>query len=118
MKVNHQTSLCILSLFITCTCFADQIVINNNNQPANPTPPPCNNQPANQLNGVEPGTYTTKNPNGGYNTVYTTGDKQPYIVDNNCDQQPIIQPYVYTQPPYNGKPGGGNRPVVPRGLQR
>lgn len=118
MDIIQRFILTLLPFFIAGTCYADQVIINNNPQPANSNPPTCNNQPTNQPGGLPPGTYSTKNPGGGYNTVYTTGDKQPYIVDNNCNQQPIIQPYVYAQPPYNGKPGGGNRPSMPKGLQR
>lgn len=60
--------------------------------------------------GTPPGTYQTKNSDGSVNTIYTTGDKQPYMVDNTCNQQqPIIQPYVYPNVPYNN--GGG--PVNP-----
>lgn len=115
MDTIHRVLLQLLPLIITGTCYADQVIINNNAQPANSNPPTCNNQSSNQSQGLPPGTYKSQNPDGSYSTVYTTGDKQPYIVDNNCNQQPVIQPYVYTQPPYYGKPGGGNRPIKPNG---
>lgn len=111
MKAN----LTLLSLALVCTavtCYADQpIIINNNNNNAQP-PQQNNNCNDNQSsnNGQKPGTYYQSNPRGGTDTVYTTGDKQPYIVDNNCNNTntPIIQPYVYTNPP---GPGPGPRPV-------
>jgi len=60
----------------------------------------------NQSYGTDtpPGTYYQSNPHGGMDTVYTTGDKKPYIVDNNNNnmQQPIIEPNVY--PPTNPAP--------------
>lgn len=107
----------LLPIIISGTCYADQVVINNNTQPADSNQPTCNNQPSNQPQGLRPGTYSQQNPDGTYSTVYTTGDKTPYIVDNNCNQQPVIQPYVYTQPPLygNDKPNGGNRPNKPGG---
>lgn len=48
------------------------------------------------------GAYNTKNSDGSSEQLYTTGEKKPYITDNNCgssSQQPIIQPYVNFQPP-------------------
>lgn len=115
MDTIHRAILKLLPFIVAGSCYADQVIINNNAQPANSNPPTCNNQPSNQPQGLPPGTYKSQNPDGTYNTVYTTGDKQPYIVDNNCNQQPVIQPYVYTQPPFYGKPGGGNRPNKPNG---
>jgi hypothetical protein len=47
------------------------------------------------------GTYIIKQADGSTDTLYTTGEKKPYIVDNNSNApiQPIIQPYVTIQPP-------------------
>lgn len=61
-----------------------------------------NNQNQSVSNNETIGTSYQKNPSGGYNTVYSTGNKQPYYVDNGCNQQssPIIEPYVeYNQHP-------------------
>lgn len=100
---------------IQCCCliapisaYADQTIINNNAQTPYPVQPQCNNGYSTNT-GTPPGTYQVQNGNGTTSTVYTTGDKQPYIVDNNCNQNQTIQPYVYVQPPMPG-PGPGPGP--------
>jgi hypothetical protein len=89
---------------------SDPVIINNNNAGQASSPSPCNNNSyGTPSNGLPPGTYTTNNGNGTTSTIYTTGDKQPYIVDNNCNPSPIIQPYVNV-PPIGGGPNPGPRP--------
>lgn len=93
------------ALMMNCVRADSPVNIINNNYPAQQTPSQnCNNNQANDDTGQRPGTYYQSNPNGGNDTVYTTGDKKPYIVDNNCNNQPIVQPYIY------GVPGGGHVP--------
>lgn len=98
------TMAAIASLLAVSACYADQpIVINNNNNNSQPAQQSsnCNDNSQNDNSGQKPGTYYQSNPRGGTDTVYTTGDKKPYIVDNdNCNNTPpIIQPYVYSNPP-------------------
>lgn len=96
----------ILSGFVQQT-FADNtnVTINNGSQ-SEPQQNCQNNQSSNQ-NENTGGVYYKSNPNGGTDTVYTTGNKQPYIVDNNCNNTPIVQPYVYAPGPWGG--GGRHR---------
>lgn len=82
------------------------VIINNNaNQPANTQPSNtqgCNNQSSVDPNAQRPGTYYQSNPNGGTDTIYTTGDKTPYNADINCNNNstPVtVQPYVYAPLP-------------------
>jgi hypothetical protein len=95
-----------LFVLTSSIAFADPTTIINNNNSGTTPYAGCGN---NTNNGpyVPPGTY--KQADGSIN--YTTGNKQPYIVDN-CNNTPV-QPYVYAQPPANGiMPGPvGNRPV-------
>lgn len=94
------------------TSYADPTVINNNNNvgaAGNGCGTPTNNGPY-----VPPGTYHAAD--GSIN--YTTGNKQPYIVDNGCNNTPV-QPYVYAQPPANGvMPGPVGGAGRPGGLRR
>lgn len=46
-----------------------------------------------------PGVYTQQNPDGSSSTNYTTGDKNPYIVDPPNNNNAAIQPFVYAEPP-------------------
>lgn len=99
-------SATILSALTFDYANADQTVINNNyggqaapsanNSPCNPYAPPSG-----------AGTYNVKNSDGGSNNIYTTGNKQPYLVDGcNNNNSNNVQPYVYAQPPGPGpKPG-------------
>lgn len=111
MKMKTKmTFLAIVFMLIQAPfAIADNIVINNNPAPpqsneAPPPPPPPAQQgggcpPANQNNIYDPrvppaGVYHTSNAD-----TYTTGEKKPYIVDNNCNNnsaQPT--PQVYVQP--------------------
>lgn len=87
--------------------FADPVVINNNASPSQQQPSasasPC--PPANQNNIYDPrvppmGVYQSQNPDGSYSTTYTTGEKKPYITDNNCNNNSNnVQPYVFTPAP-------------------
>lgn len=46
------------------------------------------------------GVYSTQQKNGSSNTEYTTGEKKPYIVDNNCSEMTTpIQPNIWVKPP-------------------
>jgi hypothetical protein len=112
-----------LYLLLQTTCFADQTIINNyssspnNSAPSAPSAPSCNsNQNSNNdKNDTPPGMQIIQNGDGSSSRVFSTGTKNPYIVDNNCNSQPIIQPYIYpgypnVNPhpgPFNG--GGGRR---------
>jgi hypothetical protein len=86
----------ILGLVVMSSANADQApIINNNVNGGSGGNTPCYNgmSPGPAPSGIRPGTYVNRNADGSSNTQYTTGDKQPYIVDNNCQQQ-NIQPYV------------------------
>lgn len=113
IKTNRFVLTGIISTILIATSYtvcADQTIINNNNQPPDNSAQ-CNNSYGTSGNGLPPGAYTIQNGNGSTDRLYTTGDKQPYIVDNNCNQSPVIQPYVYTQPPYAGPtPSPGPKP--------
>jgi hypothetical protein len=105
MKSAILTFICIAGFSLT-NCYAENPVIINNNNNNNP-PTQNNNCNGNQSaapqtsDAQRPGTYYRSNPSGGTDTIYTTGDKTPYIVDNNnnCNNQPIIQPYINGIPP-------------------
>lgn len=108
------------SLLSMPSAYADQTIINNNYGGSAPNSAPaqssCNNQTAvNQAQSsygtnTPPGTYTVKRGDGSSETIYTTGDKKPYIIDNGCNSTPI-QPYIYAQPPFPGPgPGPGPKP--------
>lgn len=118
-----RISLAFVSLLIFSTLtYADNVTINNTQAPA-PQPQqqaqqsPC--PPANQNDIYDPrvppaGVYTQKYSDGSSQTTYTTGEKKPYIVDNNCNANPAPQPYVAITPnyPYNNgnrQGGGGQR---------
>ncbi len=113
MKAIHKILLFSLLTIAINQAFADApVVINNNN--TNNQPPQsgsnCNNNQASKKKEVRPGTYYQSNPQGGMDTVYTTGDKTPYVVDNNNCNQPMVQPYVYgVQPGPPGPPGPRGR---------
>lgn len=112
----HNTRLALfagLMIMAFNHAYADPpIVINNNN--SNASAPPansgCNNSApsGHNPNDLRPGTYYKADPNGGTDTVYTTGDKTPYMIDNNnCNNnQPIVQPYIYGTQPVPPRPRG------------
>lgn len=91
--LSMVAAFCLASVNLTAQ--ADQAPIINNNVNNGSGSSPCYNgmSPGPAPSGIRPGTYVTKNADGSSNTQYTTGDKQPYIVDNNCGQQ-NIQPYI------------------------
>lgn len=106
----------ILSVMALQPAHAGNTVINNNYPAAPqmaPAAPPaapgssCGQNAANNSydSGQQAGVYTTDNGNGGTNTVYTTGEKKPFIVDNNCGGTPPIQPYVEYNAPTAGSGG-------------
>lgn len=101
-----KTKIAFLSLFflifLVHNSFSDTVIINNAPNSNQPTQPKCN---ANQNDIYDPrvppaGVYYTRNPDGSGTQTYTTGEKKPYITDNNCGGtstpivQPIIQPRV------------------------
>ncbi len=99
-------------LFSSVTCYAEQAIINNYNsapqQPQAQNNCNQNNNDDDNNNGKE-GMSVVNNGDGSSSDVYSTGTKKPYNVDNsNCNQQPVIQPYVY--------PNGG--PFPPRPMPR
>ena len=69
---------------------------NQNNYAPNQPPTPPQPQANYNSNGLPPGTYNVQNGNGSSSTIYTTGDKQPYIVSPPTTgmESPVIQPYV------------------------
>ena len=99
--IRNATILCFY--LATTQALADQVTVNNNNsspgynQPAVAVPT-C--PPANQNNIYDPrippaGVYRSQS-----STTYTTGEKKPYITDNNCNNSTApAQPYVFVQPP-------------------
>jgi hypothetical protein len=97
--------LAIYSITMFPVVYAGDTIINNYPSPpaAAPAPVPATTSPCGQASnsigtGVQPGTYAQ--PKGG--TIYTTGDKKPFIVDSGCNNTPPISPEVYYTPP------GGN----------
>ncbi|RDI39954.1 hypothetical protein [Aquicella lusitana] len=93
---------CFLGLIVSySSAYADQINVNMNNNPNTGQPqqvvvPQC--PPANQNNIYDPrvppaGVYQSQN-----STTYTTGEKKPYITDNNCNSNTNTQPYVFVNP--------------------
>lgn len=79
--------------------FADTTIINNNNNNSGQQPQQSCDNSSNNHDGIKPGTYNINHGDGTSETIYTTGDKQPYFGDNNCNQ-PAIQPYVQPIIPY------------------
>lgn len=102
----RQTLALLFSCIALTSTYADDNQITINNNAATPPQSQANNNNGcvgnnNQPEGMRPGTYYTSNPNGGTDTVYTTGDKTPYNLNdsNGCDNNnnittPIIQPYI------------------------
>lgn len=103
-----KLTLGILLICLSQIVSADPVIINNNTNTAPPQQaapqdnsqqlPPCR---ANQNDIYDPrvppaGVYSTRFQDGSSSTVYTTGEKKPYITDNNCGSStsPIVQPYV------------------------
>lgn len=120
MKTLSTFSACLF-FFITSSAFSDPTtIINNNNQAAPSTPQSNCNPPSNSYGtGLPPGTYNRPHGDGSSDEIYTTGDKQPYIVDNNCNPNQGIQPYVYVQPPFVGPgPGPAGAPIGPHPMPR
>lgn len=108
MKRNCCYFIIASALSMATFVYAEQNVVNN----AAPvqSAPQCG---GNQNNIYDPrvppaGVYSTRNSDGSSNTVYTTGEKKPYYVDNYCNQPTsAVQPVVF-----GGGWGGG--PVGPR----
>lgn len=104
MKSNlaKQTLLVIMTCWVSAALAAEQPIIinNNNNNSSGQGANNCDPQAQNDTKGTPPGTYYRKTPQGS-DTIYTTGEKKPYIVENPCNQQNVAQPFVYTYPgPY------------------
>lgn len=112
MKIKFRPQLSILLLCTATAALADSppIIINNNTAPPASSSQPsstqnCQNQQQVDPNAQRPGTYYSKNPNGGTDTNYTTGDKTPYNADINCNNTTVpIQPYVYAPLPLPANP--------------
>jgi hypothetical protein len=104
--------LLIIQSSITNAEAQQPVIINNNNSGGGyGNQAPCNPYP--NYNGtMRPGTYTIQTgPGGQSDTVYTTGDKQPYYVDSPCGNSgspAVVQPYVYGP---NVGPGTNPGPV-------
>ncbi len=112
MKINAK--IACLFTFLTLQQFnpvqADQTIIYNGNNSAGNQAPAMSGCENNAPPGMPPGHYVKQNSDGSTDQVYTTGDKQPYIVDPNCGQQPtIVQPYIQPIIPGTG-PRPGPRP--------
>jgi hypothetical protein len=85
------------------------VVINNNSSPqqdSQPQQPACSGDMGTSTDPRVPpaGVYTSRNSDGSSNTLYTTGDKKPYYVDNPCNNNNAAmnnpqQPQVIVQPP-------------------
>lgn len=102
MKIRKSLLIMLMMIYSIESHADNSVIVNNNMQPTNnpSNTSNCNNNQSNNTStDQKPGTYYQANPNGGMNTVYTTGDKKPYIVDNTCNNSPMIQPYVYATPP-------------------
>lgn len=113
-KIILFISFCaiIINFFITAASAQTQgtqgnapVIINNNNgSPQSSSSPAC--APANQNDiydsRVPPaGAYYTRNPDGSGMQTFTTGEKKPYITDNNCGggMSGTSQPQVVLTPP-------------------
>lgn len=120
-RLNTALIFFTLSFLSISSVQAEQTVINNygTQAPNNAqSQSPCNN--ATNYNQAQssygtntpPGTYTIKHGDGSSETVYTTGDKKPYLVDNGCNNStPIVQPYINVPSPYGPKK---DHEVMPR----
>jgi hypothetical protein len=108
-EIKKKIALCsaLLTLFSCQTALAETIINNYgtaNNQPpaqamqAPPPPSQCNSNSVSTDPRVPPaGTYNIQHGDGSSEEVYTTGEKKPYYVDNNCGQN-AAAPQVYVQP--------------------
>ena len=105
LKSLGMTSL--LATQLVLCAYADETIINNNVAPAaQPAQNTANNQNNNSNNNYDPrvppaGTYHVDNGNGTSSDIYTTGQKQPFIVDSNTNSTVVAQPYVYGPTPCN-----------------
>lgn len=124
MKLSGKLIISILGTLCISSAWSDpSTVINNNNYNQAPNTSSqgtanqsnCNQPSASYGTGLPPGTYNRPHGDGSSDEIYTTGDKQPYIVDNNCNSNQGIQPYVYVQPPFVGPAPGpvGPGPIGP-----
>ena len=84
---------------ISTGTMAETNIINNYpsnaQQQVNNCPPPPESTPGQPKQGV---TYQS-NPRGGMDIVYSTGEKKPYYVDQNCNNNnypAVIQPVIPT----------------------
>lgn len=100
------TTLSLILISKSVQADSPPIIINNNTAAPSGAPQSsaptsgCNNSGSNSSDNMRPGTYYQTNPNGGTNTIYTTGDKTPYDADINCNNTPVtVQPYVYAPTP-------------------
>ncbi len=120
LKIYYSAAiiLTVFSMSSINTAIAETVINNYSSQPQQtqtPAPAPAAsgsnsncNQSANNNNdnGMPAGVYTTPNGNGGTNTLYTTGDKKPFIADNTCNNNTSgVQPYVEYNMPGSGSTG-------------
>lgn len=108
--MSKTLNFSLILIFLSTASYAETI---NNNISTGSSQPVYTCPPANQNNIYDPrippaGVYHTQS-----GTVYTTGEKKPYITDNNCNSGGGYQPYVYATPPGAGPAPGptpGPRP--------
>ena len=72
--------------------------------PQQPPAPQCNaNNTVTDPRVPPAGTYKVDHGDGSSEEVYTTGEKKPYYVDNNCNQNANAQvPQIFVQPTLQG----------------
>lgn len=108
MKKQHVAQLILLTTCLySLSTFAgtDTINVNNNNNNTSPQQssgyacPPANQNNIYDLRVPPAGVYQQYGTNGSSSTTYTTGEKKPYITDNNCNSNNNIYPIV----PYSPK---------------
>lgn len=105
MKIQIKARISGLMIFFASIALAhaENVVINNNSSAPSQPIQQCGG--GNQNNIYDPrvppaGSYVIKNSDGSSQDLYTTGEKKPYYVDSNCNQQQVAQPNVWVQPPF------------------
>ncbi|MEO8400424.1 MAG: hypothetical protein ABI597_01340 [Gammaproteobacteria bacterium] len=110
MKMRSYVKfICLVTLFFMLPILSVRadppiIVNNNNNNNTGAGGNSCNNNVTTDPRVPPAGVYSTRNGNGTSNTIYTTGETKPYIVDNNCNSNAYpsaVQPNVYVQPRFH-----------------
>lgn len=106
MKIKTElTHLVVITTLLSASlAYSDPVIINNNVAPAQASAQsqsPCPNANQNDIydSRVPPaGAYKINHGDGSSEDLYTTGEKKPYITDNNCNANNQVQPYVWAQP--------------------